>query len=48
MLQQISLLMILVMVGFLCSSFWATEPVETLNQSQALRIKKTVILSFHE
>ncbi|WP_167568865.1 hypothetical protein [Brevibacillus migulae] len=48
MLHQISLLMILLMVGFLCSSFWATDPGESLSQSQALRIKKVVILPFHE
>lgn len=48
MLQHISLLMIMLMVGLLCASLWEKEPAETIKQTQALRVKKVAIMPFHD
>lgn len=48
MLQQISLLIILVMVGLLSSNLWEREPADSIKHAQESRVKKVSVFSFHE
>jgi hypothetical protein len=45
--QLLTLLIILAMVGALCAVVWATDPAESLKNSQMLRIQKAATLTFH-
>lgn len=47
MLQHLTLLVILVMVGSLGVLLWATHPEQELKEVQQLRVKHAATLSFY-
>ncbi|MBO8165528.1 MAG: hypothetical protein H0Z34_17770 [Brevibacillus sp.] len=47
MTNHLSLLLIVAMIGMLCSFLWALEPQEKVRESQEVRVRTAATLTYH-
>jgi hypothetical protein len=47
MTHLLSTLIVVAMVGILCTSIWELEPAEKVKEAQEIRVEKAAILTFH-